>query len=812
MLERSGTRRTKSGVRTVGDVPATDNVKTAGAPQRPPGPPLGRHPRDLVVLCVATGLVALCWFFAWAVHTSPLEVATFEQVQEIPAASTELWRGFADGGSWIGIAVVTGVALYLRRIRLGLQIAAAGVLGWVVADAVGGLLGRRPMPVALLADAATLHLPGPGGFAFPAAHAATIAAMATVAAPYLRPHYRWIAWAVVVLVATADVYLGTQLPLGALAGVFLGWGIGAAFHLAFGAPGRRTSIPNIRWALERVGLQPVEIVTVRGHWLGPLEYSATTANGPTLRVEAVRRLHRRAGPWYRLRRLLASLEVEDEPALSSVHHETDHEALVTVLAQRAGVRSPSVLLTCETRHHAPLLVREQIDGRRLTDLPREEIDDRLLDAIWGQVATLAAARIAHHDLRARNILVDRSGDPWLINFTFARIGASAARTGQDIAEALVALTALVGVARTVDSACRVLDPGRLEPALVYLQPLALPRRIRKQMRQERYLLTDLRETLAERIDRPIPTFRSPVRPATVVSLVLLGGAVYTVLPQLSSMREVIASFLTADWMWLVVSTVTGFVAIVLSGVSIMGSSATALPFWKTTAVQVAAAFTGRTTPGGVGFFGVNIAFMERRGFRRASALGVTMLNMAATSVVGGLWCLVGLLAIGGRSLEGLGIPEGWPIAAAVGVLVVVVGLLATPLGRRRLVQPALPVVRELLGTLRKPVRALQLFGGVTGYLIISGLGLAAALAAFHAPVPVFGVIAVFMVGQTLGHIVPIPGGIGPTEALMIGGLTALGIVPTVAVAAVLAARLLTYWLPVLPGVAVFRYLQHHGIV
>ena len=33
-----------------------------------------------------------------------------------------------------------------------------------------------------------------------------------------------------------------------------------------------------------------------------------------------------------------------------------------------------------------------------------------------------------------------------------------------------------------------------------------------------------------------------------------------------------------------------------------------------------------------------------------------------------------------------------------------------------------------------------------------------------------------------------------------------------AVAAVLTSRLLTYWLPALPGIATFRYLQHHDIV
>jgi glycosyltransferase 2 family protein len=54
------------------------------------------------------------------------------------------------------------------------------------------------------------------------------------------------------------------------------------------------------------------------------------------------------------------------------------------------------------------------------------------------------------------------------------------------------------------------------------------------------------------------------------------------------------------------ATARGFVAIVLAGVSVLGSSPRRLPFWGTMAVQLAAAFTGRTTPGGIGLFGINI--------------------------------------------------------------------------------------------------------------------------------------------------------------------------------------------------------------
>ena len=791
-------------------------MKDGGPPpttaSRWPAPPIRRRPRDLVLLGLGVGIVVLCALAARTRATNPVEVAIFEEFQRIPGASTIVWRALAVAGGWVGIAAVTAGLLYLRRIRLGLQCAAAGVLAWVLASAVGRLVGSRPAPVGRFDG--PVRLPPPDGFAFPAPHPAVAAAMVAVAAPYLTTPYRRLAWAAVALVAAADVYLGTSLPLDAFAGVFLGVAVGAVFRSAWGTPSQEATGPAVRLALERAGLAPLTVGRIRDRRWGPLEFAVTTVDGQRLRVEAVRRLHRRAGPWYRLRRLLTSLEVEDEPALSSIRHETDHEALVTLFAQRSGVRVPPLVLTCEARRGAPLLVRRQIDGRRLPALAQDKIDDRLLDAVWEQVGLLGEARIAHHDLRAKNILVDTEGNPWLLDLTFAKIGASAARTAQDVAEALIALTALVGVQRAVAGACRVLAVDRLEPALAYLQPLALPRRIRTQLGAQRLTITELRETLSEQIGRPIPTLRSPLRPATVVSLLLLGAAVYTLLPQLSSMRDVLGSLVGANWWWLAVAALAGLLAIVASAVSMMGSSPTSLPFRRTTAVQIAVAFTGRTTPGGVGFFAVNIAFMERLGMRRASAVGVTVLNMAAFSVLGGLWCAIGLLTIGASSsLQRIQIPHGWPVLAAVaGVAIAAVAVLVSPFGRRKVVQPGWQVTRELLATLRQPVRAVQLFGGTTANLVLSGLGLAACLAAFHEPVPVLGAVAVFLVGQTLGHVVPIPGGLGPTEALMIAGLTTLGTAPAVAVASTLAARLLTYWLPVLPGIVTFRYLQHHGIV
>lgn len=786
-----------------------EKILTAPSPAERP---LGRHPRDLVALVAAAVVVVLCSLIARR-PANPVEVAIFQQFQGIPAMSGIVWRVLDWAGGWAGVAAVSAVALYVKRFRLGLQCAAAGALAWALVLAVHLVTGSRAVPAALLATHG-MRLPGPEGFPFPSSHAAVAAVMTAVASPYLKGRYRRLAWIAVVLVAAAGVYLGKTLPLGAFAGVFLGWGLGALFHLVWGAPGRQTSATAVWQALAQAGLDPLSVAVVRGHALGPLEFIATTSAGDRLRVEVVRRLHRRAGPWYRLRRLLVSLQVEDEPRLSSTYHEAEHEALVTLLAQQGGVPTPPIVLACRAPDGSSLLVRRQIDGRRLTELPPAEVDDALLEAIWCQLVKLGDNRIAHHDLRAKNVLVDTEGRPWLLNLTFGKAGAAENRTVQDIAEALVSTASVVGVERAVDTAARVLHPDRLEPAMAYLQPLALPGRIRKQLGNHRSVLADLRETLAERIERPLPTFRSPLRPSNVVGLVLFGAAVYTLLPQLANLRAVGDALSAADWRWLAATVLAGLLAIVLSAVSMRGASLAPLPFWRTTLVQVAAAFTGRTTPGGVGFFGINIAFMERLHIRRSAALGVAVLNIAATGVVGGIWSVAGAFGLGTSGLlRGLSVPHGWPVAAAVAGLVVVVAVvLASPFGRRRVVRPAVRVARELGTTMRQPRRAVQLFGGAAAYLGLSGAGLATSLAAFGYPVPVAAVLTVFVIGHTFGHIIPTPGGIGAVESLTVAGLTALGTPPTTAVLAVLTSRVLTYWLPIVPGIATFRYLQHRGAI
>ncbi|NBO46520.1 MAG: hypothetical protein EBU85_05860, partial [Actinobacteria bacterium] len=71
---------------------------------------------------------------------------------------------------------------------------------------------------------------------------------------------------------------------------------------------------------------------------------------------------------------------------------------------------------------------------------------------------------------------------------------------------------------------------------------------------------------------------------------------------------------------------------------------------------------------------------------------------------------------------------------------------------------------------------------------------------------------VYLSGAALGQAVPTPGGVGGVEAIMSAALAAAGLDVSTALSATLLFRLVTFWLPVIPGWAAFRYLTNRRYI
>ena len=120
------------------------------------------------------------------------------------------------------------------------------------------------------------------------------------------------------------------------------------------------------------------------------------------------------------------------------------------------------------------------------------------------------------------------------------------------------------------------------------------------------------------------------------------------------------------------------------------------------------------------------------------------------------------------------------------------------------------VVPRMLDVLQRPQK---LVTGIGGMLLLTGvfvMCLDASIRAFGTgsdhTLSYASVAVVFLTANALGSAAPTPGGVGAVELALSTALTIAGMTAETATSAVLLYRLLTFWLPVLPGWLCFNYL------
>jgi uncharacterized membrane protein YbhN (UPF0104 family) len=113
-------------------------------------------------------------------------------------------------------------------------------------------------------------------------------------------------------------------------------------------------------------------------------------------------------------------------------------------------------------------------------------------------------------------------------------------------------------------------------------------------------------------------------------------------------------------------------------------------------------------------------------------------------------------------------------------------------------------VREAGRVLRR--RDWRAIAGSVGYWAFDNAVLWACLHAFGESPPITLVLMGYLIGQ-LGGLLPIPGGVGGIDGGLLGALVAYGLPAAPATAAILAYRVILFWLPLVLGAAAFVSLR-----
>ena len=773
-----------------------------------------RHPRDLLRLAVGLAVLVSVAIATADGTVGRFEVNLFRLINDLPHLARGPLYVVMQAGSLSAVLVVIVLALLRHRVALARDLAVAGTAAWVLATVVSGLV-ERPRPAGLLPDV-DLHLPEPGGRGFPSGHVAVAAALTAVAWPYLTPRLRRLACAGVAGVAVARIYAGLHLPWDVVGGATLGLAVGAAVHLLFGAPGGRPTAPSVRRALERAGLAVMDVRTPELDARGSTPFVVVTEDGRELFVKAVGRTQRDADVLYKAWRFLVYRRPVDEFPFLTPKQDVQHETHLSMLAERAGVRTPPVVLDVGAEDGTMLLVQERIRGRSLADLTGGDVTDALLDDLWAQVSRLHKARIAHRDLRLANVLVDEEDRPWLIDFGAAEATADARRVSQDVAELMAATAVVVGPNRACRAACAGVGSAAVAAALPLLQPLALTAETRRQVGGRPGMLDELRRQAAATSGGVAPELeRLPrLRLSTLVFVVVSGVAIFVFLPSLAELSTIAQAVRDARWEWLAVAVAASAVSYLAAAVALIGAANRPLALLPTAGAQLAASFANRFTPAGLGALAVNTRFLMRQGIDRPAALTAVALTAVAGVVVhvSALVVTVPLAVDDAGVFQRLraSLPTGivlWVIAAAI----VLGGLvLVSPLGKRRLFPVLRRAVHELSVTFRQPRQAVTVLAGSAGVTLSYIAALAAAARAFDLDLSFLEIAAVFLAGAALAAAAPTPGGLGAAEAALTAGFIALGSGTAPAIAAVLGFRLVTFWLPIAPGFLALRWLRRRG--
>lgn len=335
--------------------------------------------------------------------------------------------------------------------------------------------------------------------------------------------------------------------------------------------------------------------------------------------------------------------------------------------------------------------------------------------------------------------------------------------------------------------------------------------------REEDLLTQIRhEVLLIRPQAPVePARLERVRPRTLISFIAGAIGAYFLLTQLTHIEfgPLIAN---AQWGWVAAAVLFSAASYFAAAMALLGFVPERVPFRRTVSAQVAGSFVKIVAPAAVGGVALNTRFLQRAGVRP----GLAVASVGASQLFG-LGChILMLLSFGyltGTEKTPSLSPSRTVIAGLLTVAVLVLVVTSVPFLRKFVVTRVRSlfagVVPRMLDVLQRPKK---LVTGIGGMLLLTAcfvMCLDASIRAFGSEgtsISIASVAVVFLAGNALGSAAPTPGGVGAVEATLTVGLIAVGLPSEVAAPSVLLFRLLTLWLPVLPGWLAFNHLTRKG--
>lgn len=500
----------------------------------------------------------------------------------------------------------------------------------------------------------------------------------------------------------------------------------------------------------------------------------------------------------------------------TVKANAERAMLTSITAASAGVKTPTPEGIAEAGDSVTLIWESLPPVVPLLALPPDEVSDALIDQAWLQLIDAHGRGVSHRNLDVSSLVIDADRNLWLLGWEQGEVATSDLNRHIDGAQMLVHLSLAVGPERALASARQYFSDLELLSFATVLQPAILPPGLRAHVKKTE-ILNRLREGIAAESLRPGEAVE-PIRlqrfaPRTVLMATLAVTALIVVVGSLNfdSVREAVVQ---ANPWWILASFLIGCLTWVGAAVPLVALAPVKIKLVDATMAQIAASIASIVAPAGIGPAAMNLRFLTKHKMTMPVALAtVTLVQISQflTSVV----FLLLVVVITGTSLN-LQIPTMtivWVAAALGGILT---ALLAIPRIRHfawdKLKPTWLQVYPQLLWVLGHPKEMTYAFlGNILGNLGYIG-AFAASLAAFGHTLSPMTITMTFLISNTLGSVIPSPGGIGPVEAALTGGLQVAGIPAAVALSTAVIYRFVTFYGRIPLGWLAMRFIQKKDLI
>jgi len=742
---------------------------------------------------------------------SAFERALIRLLATLPDWLEPLWQLVYDGLGLLAVALAA-TALLGRRPAVLVQ-AVASVVVAVAVTFVSARLATGSWPD--LDDLARLRV---DESTFPVLRVALAATVVLAVVPHLvRPLQRVVRW-VLLLGLLGAVLVEAAAPSGTVAALLVALVAATTVRLAFGTSAGHPETDDVAAALAELGLEVESLEPADRQPAGVFVARGRSAKGEPLLVKVYGRDAYDTQLFEKVWR--TALYAGDGPRLRRSRLEAvEHEALVTLLAQQAGVPTRDVVLAAESSTGDAVLVFR--DGSRsIGSLASDDLSDAVLARAWQTVVALGEARIAHHRIDPDTLAVF-GDDVGLVDLDRATIAPRPEHLLVDRAQLHATLASLVGIERAVAAAAEALGADRLGELLPYLQPAGFGRGLSRALDAAELDVDELRDATAAAagIEAPELVRLRRVTWGTLLQVALLALAVSAVVGYLSGLDygDLADAVRDASWGWIVAGFVIAQTPRLTQALSTLGSVPARIPYFPVYAMQLATGYLNLALPSNLARMAINIRFFQRHGVPPATAVTAGAIDSFVSTVMQA-FLLAAIVLFSASSLDlGLDTPSGAPVRALVVVGLVGIAAVAVVALTRRLRDPIVervrrwwPDVKATLASLRAGNKLGLLLGGSLATEVLFAVALGVFANAFGYDVSLADLLLINISVSLLATFVPVPGGIGVTEFGLTVGLTAAGMSEEAALAAVVLYRVSTFYLPPVWGFFAMRWLQRNA--